>query len=114
MGFFILAPTPGNVGGCTDEGGLSDAEQFCVDRDALYCARDFRKGFIDEEAYDACLADVEMGCFGFAWNPEVCDPPPTQRRVDACVNALRSVEKLSIPNTMVLECQVQVLCFEEE
>lgn len=114
MAAFILAPTPGNVGGCNADKQLGSYEQFCIDSQALYCARDYRKGFIDDEVYEACLADVEPYCYTTNWNPELCSPPPSQRRIDACINALRSVERLSIPNDLVLECQIQVLCADEE
>ena len=107
---FVLlgGPTPGSVGSCSETSAYVDPVQFCKDRKFWSCQRQWVTGAINDDQLAVCLEPIEATCAGSTW--DACDPPPTNRRGKACINALRDMDRVAIPEGDLSECQTAVLC----
>ena len=105
LGSLLVAPAPGKTGGCGATNGLADAEQACLTVGSWECVRDQQSGILGagDEVLQECVDAVGDGCSGSMW-PLECQPYPTQREVDACVEQLQRADQLSTPSEDIPEC----------
>lgn len=105
----IVGPTPGYVGNCSGGGSATPVNrvQFCTNKEAYACARDFSAGRIDGTQYNVCSMHVDSTCRGFNW-PDGCSP--SQQLADACIDAVSDANRVSTPTEMLPECQSSTLC----
>ncbi len=105
MALLALAagPAPGEVGGCGSDAVVADAEDFCRQRDAWECRRREYRGEIDD--VQSCVDAVEPSCEGFNW-PFTCQPFPTNREVQACLDALALVSNATRELGEIPQCQL--------
>ena len=108
----LVAPSPGNTGGCGEVLETANAEQYCWDRYSYECLRlDLRGAYptADFGSYEDCMAYRDINCPSpsrASWPPSTCTPPPTIYDADACIDALSRAENLSIPIEDLAECDV--------
>lgn len=75
---FIIAPTPGDIGGCGQQAQLLDAPAFFANKRAIDCQRCNECSFVFQSCYEACdpyapLPDeFSTGCFPLVHDGEVC------------------------------------------
>ncbi len=102
-GLFLLlgGPSPGAVGGCSEEDDSADAAEFCVERKAWECARARARGEIDAAGEQTCRGRINMQCAGAQW---ACEVPPSTRQTDACINALSDPSRLNESSASIREC----------
>lgn len=80
---FLLAPTPGDVGGCGQEPTELDAPIFFASKDLLFCQACQECGYDTQTCRDACAApDTRSSSF-----PDGCVPLVHDGEV--CLRALR-------------------------
>ena len=103
----LLAPAPGEVGGCGGEEVIADAVQYCFDRAGLTCAREAQRGDIALDAEAQCQVDRQAPCPTLQWDVN-CQP--SQRAVDSCLAALADPRRLSTATDDIGECLPEVLC----
>ena len=89
---FLLAPAPGNVGGCGAANPVADIREHCVNTKFWMCRRDLAAGRTTMEEYTACLEPIDADCGPAASWPAGC--APTQSQSDACVTLLSRVDFL--------------------
>jgi len=102
-------PSPGSVGGCTDDPTFANAEAFCIDKNEWICQRRWARAEIDDAQRNSCLDMVPGMCLGTTW-PTDCDPPPTVSQTGACIDRLRSASQVETPVSEIPECQLDFLC----
>ena len=87
----FAAPSPGNIGSCSDDNAGPDPVTHCVRKGEIQCQRmNFRfpggpMAAGARESLAACVAALDMQCSGAVWAPG-CQP--TQSDVDRCYQAL--------------------------
>lgn len=75
---FVIAPTPGDIGGCGQEAELLDAPVFFATKLSIDCRHCEECGFVYESCGEACdpYAPVPeafpQGCFPLVHDGEVC------------------------------------------
>jgi hypothetical protein len=75
---FVIAPTPGDIGGCGQEADLLDAPTFYVTKRSIDCRQCNDCGLVFTSCQDACdvYAPVPesfpVGCFPLVHDGEVC------------------------------------------
>jgi hypothetical protein len=99
----VAAPPPGETGGCAAEAFIADAVVFCVEVESWECRRRERRGEITN--VQACVDETVETCNGSAW-PASCLPPPTERYVGLCIDALSLVRNVDVSLTEIPECQL--------
>ena len=109
LALLISAPTPGAVGSCgSDElGEPAELVAYCTEREELICVRRHERREISVIERDKCRRDEIKRCARRYWAPGCA---PTKREARACLNALRSLETLSTPESELEECQSEALC----
>ena len=103
MGLRTLAvgPAPGEVGGCGSDSTVADAEDFCRQRDAWECRRlEYLGEIVDVQG---CVDVIPAECEGFNW-PFTCQPFPTNRQVQACLDALALTSNVEKELSEIPEC----------
>lgn len=109
IALLISAPTPGAVGSCgSDElSGQADLVAYCTEREELICVRRHERREISLIEQDKCRREQIARCSHRYWAPGCA---PTKREANACLNALRSLDTLSTPESELEECQSEALC----
>ncbi len=90
----LVAPAPGNTGGCGGD-TLDDAADFgafCLESRSLRCLREQARGTLTD--VQACVDDARDRCEAIAFWPESCEPAPRQRETEACLDELRRSDNL--------------------
>lgn len=106
---FIMAPTPGSVGACggDDLSDPADFQSYCEERGQLVCVRRFLRRELTERERDACRWKAVDDCARRTF-PSDCHP--TERRAQACLNALSSFDTLETKESEIAECNTEALC----
>jgi hypothetical protein len=104
-----MAPAPGAVGSCGGENLDREADlvSYCKEREELMCVRQAERGELSDAERDECRRTEIARCDRRFWAPGC---RPTQREANACLNALRSLDTLSIPEDELYECNRRALC----
>ena len=98
----MMAPSPGEVGGCGGTDGIANAQSYCEDVQELECYRQNARGeFSDSSGLGQCLAAVPRTCQAVSWP---CMTPPTVREARACTDALRQQANLGLSRDRIPEC----------
>ena len=109
---FLGGPTPGAVGDCSeDEGASVAAPDWCFEKGGLVCERRAAMtppGPDNDAAKEECYRSLDVSCPGSTW-PLDC-VPPTRMLANACIAALSNTDRLSEPESAIVECQVATLC----
>ena len=105
MASLIVAPSPGQTGGCGATAPEADAADTCLTVGSWECVRAQQRGELDagEEVLQACVDEVADACATAMW-PLECQPYPLQREVDACVEELMRADRLDTPSSEIPEC----------
>lgn len=75
---FVIAPTPGDIGGCGQQAELLDAPTFFATKRVIDCRQCDECGFVYDTCRDACDANASLpeafprGCFPLVHDGEVC------------------------------------------
>jgi hypothetical protein len=75
---FVVAPTPGDIGGCGQEAQLLDAQAFFASKRAIDCERCEECSFVYASCLEACdpyatlPQSFPLGCFPLVHDGEVC------------------------------------------
>lgn len=109
LALLSLGPAPGHVGACGEGTSAADPSQFCLEAGAWRCARRRARGEILPEEELGCRNEFMLMCPGSAWPPD-CDPPPTERQTDLCIDALSSAGRIGEAEPDLVECQLSTLC----
>ena len=104
LAFVLVAPTPGEVGGCGDDAFFAEAETFCRDQEAWECRRREARGEIEGAEVDTCFGVIPDLCASAGW-PATCLPRPTTLQTDACIDALALRENVDVPILELAACR---------
>lgn len=101
-------PSPGHIGNCSGvSSGTPDANQYCVEKAAQECRRDFMAGRTDAAAFDTCVNSIYPMCDSvITWVGCV----PTSAQTRACLNILSDTTRDAIPLRDIPECQMANWC----
>ena len=106
LGALIVGPAPGATGGCGAQDVEADFVASCVEFRSWDCVRKSQRGDLDatEEALQSCVDEEAVICeeIGF-WRTD-CQPYPTHRDVDNCVEQLQRADTLLTPFDEIPEC----------
>ena len=75
---FVMAPTPGDIGGCGQEAELLDAPTFFATKRAIDCRQCEDCGFVYKTCQEVCASNASIpesfatGCFPLVHDGEVC------------------------------------------
>jgi hypothetical protein len=75
---FVMAPTPGDIGGCGQEAQLLDAPAFFSNKRAIDCDKCRSCAFVYDTCKEACDTSpplpqaFPLGCFPLVHDGEVC------------------------------------------
>ncbi len=97
-----VGPAPGEVGGCGSEATVADARDFCQQRDAWECRRAEFRGEIDD--VQACVDLIPDACASANWLFS-CEPFPTNRETQGCIDQLALVTNIDKESSEIPECQ---------
>ena len=98
----MMAPAPGEVGGCGGSDGEANAQAYCDDVQTLECYRSNARGeFADQSGLSQCLANVARTCQAVSWP---CLTPPTVIEARACTDALRQQANLALSREQIPAC----------
>lgn len=100
-----LGPAPGEVGGCGAEVEEADAEAFCLAQTAWDCRRQEARGEIGAEEVQGCVDQSVVDCEGTNW-PFTCQPFPTDRQAQACIDQLSLASNVDRAIADIPECQL--------
>lgn len=100
----ILAPTPGPTGACGATDAVADAADTCLITGSWECRRMQVLGELtsDEEVQE-CVDELARLCATAMW-PLECQPYPTNREVDFCVETLQRADTVDVPFDEIPEC----------
>ena len=108
LALFLGGPTPGSVGGCSDDAQFAEPGWFCSKKDEWECLRAeqrcMRDGMPDcVETRNLCIS--EINCAGFNW-PVNCEPLPSKMRAQACIDQLMIIGNIDVPIGDIPECDL--------
>ena len=103
----LVGPTPGQVGGCTEDTIAADPVEFCAEKNTWICQRDFAAGRTSMVERDTCLFNIQGMCAGAAWSSCM---PPTESQAQVCIDALADPARLAETSDRIAECQASFLC----
>ncbi len=109
LSLLLTAPAPGAVGSCSGENLEREADlvSYCKEREELTCVRRAARQELSVVERDECRRTEIARCDHRFWAPGC---RPTQREANACLNALRSLDTLGIPEDELHECDRSALC----
>ncbi|MEM9067782.1 MAG: hypothetical protein AAGE52_04725 [Myxococcota bacterium] len=98
-----VGPAPGEVGGCNSDTTVADAEDFCRQQSAWICRRQEFRGEIAD--VQGCVDEIPAACAGSNW-PFTCQPFPTNREAQACIDALALESNVETPVEDLSACNL--------
>lgn len=105
LGALIVGPTPGQTGGCGNADQPAPFVSSCSEWRAWDCVRARSRGDLtDDEALQMCVDEEDQACREIADWPLDCQPFPTVRDVNNCIEQLQRADMVDVPFEEIPEC----------
>lgn len=102
----LVGPAPGDVGSCGEAPRGVDATEYCRIREAWLCRRQQARGELTPAQERTCIDNAVARCRSVAGWPPDCQPRPTQREAQACIDQLRRKDNLDTPVSEIPRCHL--------
>ena len=100
LALLAVGPAPGDIGGCGNHDQIADPIYHCERRVIIDCAR--RNALDPSFDVNGCIATEQMPCQRV--NRWICEPPPTVRQSQACLDAFQDVDNIRTAYEAIPEC----------
>ena len=105
LGALIVGPAPGSTGGCGNADEPAPFVSSCSEWRAWDCVRDRSRGDLaDDDELQACVDAENQACMDIGDWPLDCQPFPTMRAVNNCVEQLQRADMVNVPLEELPEC----------
>ena len=100
LALLTVGPAPGDIGGCGDLDQIADPIYHCERRVIIDCAR--RNALDPSFDVNGCISTNQAPCQRV--NRWICEPAPSVRQSQACLDAFQDVDNIRVPYESIPEC----------